>query len=59
MIVVVRNRYLKELRIDRAIEAQLRSSAGRRVRPATTIRCGADPFTAADRAVAELIGASR
>lgn len=57
MIVVVKPQYLSELRIERALEAQLRSSARRRVRPATTIRCGADPFTAAELAIAEIVGA--
>lgn len=60
MIVVVKSRYLSELRIDRAIEAQLRSGASRRVRPATVIRCaGVDPFAAAELAIAALVGASR
>ena len=47
--------------VDRRLEALLRSSAGRRVRPATVIRCGAaaDPFTAAELEVAELVGAAR
>lgn len=58
MIIVVKSRYLTEMRIDHAIEAQLRSSASRRVRPATVIRCGAvDPFAAADLAIAEIVGA--
>ena len=54
------SRYLNELRINRAVEAQQRSSAGRHIRPATTIRCGAaDPFAAAELAIAALVGASR
>ncbi len=59
MIVVLSSRYLNELPLARALEAQIRSSARRRVRPATTIRCGADPFAAAELAIAELVGASR
>ncbi len=59
MIVLVRGKYLNELRIDLALEAAIRSSARRRVRPATTIRCGvaaADPFSAAELAIADLVG---
>lgn len=75
-------KHINERVIDRAVEAERRSSAGRRVRPATTIRCGvyfvggppkagkvwlagdlvrgaADPFAAADLAIAELVGESR
>jgi hypothetical protein len=62
MIVVVKSssRYLNELRIDRALEAAIRSSASRRVRPATVIRCGGvDPFAAAELAIAELVGTAR
>jgi len=56
---------------QRAVEAQLRSSAKRRVRPAFTILCGdavatslfrapaRDPFVAAELAIADLVGARR
>jgi hypothetical protein len=57
LIVVVSSRYLKSLPIDRALEATIRSSYRRRIRHATVIRCGADPFTAAYSAIAALIGA--
>jgi hypothetical protein len=58
--------YLTAMLNERAVEAQLRSSARRRVRPALTILCGAlktapvrDPFAAAELAIADLVGAPR
>lgn len=57
--ILIKGGYLNELAIERALEAAIRSSAGRRVRRATTIRCGADPFAAAEFAVSDLIGASK
>jgi hypothetical protein len=59
VIVVLSSRYLTELPLARALEAQIRSSARRRVRPATTIRCGRDPFAAAELEIAELVGGLR
>lgn len=66
--IIFPRRTLNQLQpIERAIEAQLRSSARRHVRQATTIRCGGalvtaparDPFQAAELAIADLVGASR
>lgn len=55
-IVLLQGKYVRSLSVERAFEAQLRSSAGRRVRPAVVIRCGVDPFAAAELAIAGLVG---
>ena len=61
------SKHVNESAVDRAYEAQQRSSAGRRVRKAVTIRCGSalataparDPFAVAELEVADLVGAPR